>query len=81
MATQDLLSAARGLMEDRPEGLLQRLVAHSQKLLDTPDLEVRAGDGRLRVFPSSLGLVFTAQHSQALFHIPATYILIPMHTS
>ncbi len=40
LAAQEVLEAARGLMAHQPEGLLQRLVAHCQKLLDSPDLEV-----------------------------------------
>lgn len=40
LAAQEVLSAAKGVMASQPEGLLQRLVAHVQKLLDARELEV-----------------------------------------
>lgn len=41
LSARDVLEAAEGLMASDPEGLLQRVVGHVQKILDVPDLGVR----------------------------------------
>ncbi|KIY94293.1 hypothetical protein MNEG_13670 [Monoraphidium neglectum] len=70
MAAHEVLAAAEGLMADRPEGLLQKLLGHAQKLLDCPDLEgVIPALNRLYVSHSELSNLFRSLSS--LLALPA----------
>jgi hypothetical protein len=70
-----VFDAARGLAASQPEALLQRLLAHAQKLLDAPDLEVQSAEGRAGPAEARHGMSF--QRGRTLASRPPPLIALP----